>query len=151
MARTMSVPAIVRAAHSYLFYRDEEAKAKKAKERAVEVLGDKKRNLLKEYVDEHGTPNGKDYDWYFPEPITIGDFTYQGLRNQASEKHLFDDDRAQTLLAAKGLTDRVRREVTTVEWDYDELYSLNQEGLLTDDELDSLLEIEVSYSLVVIK
>lgn len=149
MAR--SVESILRSAQQYLFYRDQEAAAKKAKERATEVLGDKKRNLLKEYIDEHGTPNGKDIDWYFPDALTIGDATYEGLRLQAKETQYFDEDRAAKLLEAKGLLNKVQVEVVTTEWDWDELYNLVTEGEITQEELDSLLETDTQYALVVIK
>lgn len=146
-----AVPAIVRAAHSYLFYRSQEAEAKRQKELATSVAGDKKRNLLREYISENGTPNGKDLDWVFDEPLTIEGSTYDGLRLQAKERQLLDEDTARDLLASRGLTHRVRREVVTEEWDWDELYTLNQEGKISDDELDSLTHTDTQFALVVIK
>lgn len=151
MSHSGSVPAIMRTAHQFLFYRDQELEARAAKERAIAVLGDRKRNLLKEYIDANGTPNGKDFDWYFPDPLTIGENSYDGLRMQAKETIALDTDAALALLEAKGLTDRVAHEVTTVEYDWEELYELLQEGELTQEEIDGLMVTDTQYALVVIK
>lgn len=145
------VSGVERAAHQYLFYRDEEARAKKAKDKAVAVQGDRKANLLKDYIAEHGEPNGDHVDWLFEQPLTIGDQTYLGMRNQASASTFMDPDKAEELVVAKGLRDKVFKIVEVEVADWDELYRLNQQGVISDDEIDDLMTTETSYSLVVIK
>jgi hypothetical protein len=143
-----SVSQILRTAHQYLFYRDQEAQAKKLKAAAYDP---RKQTALRDYVAANGEPNGDHRDWLFPEPFTIGTQTYLGLRNQASPSTFMDEEKAQELVVAKGLRARVVKEVTTEVWDYDELYVLNQQGVITDDEIDSLMVTDISHSLVVIK
>jgi hypothetical protein len=144
----------MRAAHQYLFQRDIENKAAKAKAQAVAVPGEKGGNLLKDYVAANGEETAEGHlEWYFDEPVTIGDETYKGLRNQRKPgEPLLDEERAEELLTKLGLRDEVIKEVTVEVADWQQLYVLNQEGKLTDEQLDSLFdEPEPSYSLVVIK
>ena len=142
-----SVPQIMRTAHQYLHWRDEEARARREKEKA----GGKQGQTIKDYIASHGEPNGDHLDWLFDEPVTIGGETFLGMRRQASSDEYMDEELAQELVERKGLRDRVVREVTVEVWDYDELYVLNQEGLVTNAEIDSLMTTETKYSLVVIK
>jgi hypothetical protein len=142
----------MRAAHQYLMYRDQEAAAKKLKDRANKAPGGG--NLLKDYVAEHGEENSDGHlDFLFDEPLNIGGVRYRGLRNQKSQgAPLLDEDRAEVLLKNLNLRDRVAKEVTVVVWDWDELYVLNQQGLITDEQLDSLFDDpDPTWSLVVIK
>lgn len=140
-----SLSAVMRTAHQYLYYRDEEAKAKKAK---PDSKG------LREYIAENGelTPEGH-IDFVFPEPVVIGEATYKGLRNQKTPgKNYIDEEKAQALAAKVKATNRLRTVVEVEVWDYDELYVLNQEGLVTDDQLDAVMETgDDSWSLVVIR
>lgn len=145
------VSGVERAAHQYLFYRDQEAAAKRAKDKAVAVPGDRKANLIKNYIAEHGEANGDHVDWLFTQPLTIGDQTYLGMRNQASSSTYMDTDKAEELLKTKGLRDQVFKTVEVEVADWDEVYRLIQQGLITDDEYDALMETETTYSLVVIK
>ena len=133
---------MLRTAHQYLHYRDVEAEAKKAKPNSEDI---------KKYIAENGEENGNHIDWLFPSPVTIGSATYRGLRNQGKPDTFMDEDKARELVEAKNLRDKVVREVTTEVWDWDELYVLNQQGLISDDEIDSLMTTEIKYSLVVIK
>jgi hypothetical protein len=140
------VPGWVRAAHQFLFYRDEQASAEKSRGQFAATL--------KSYIFEEGeeTPEGH-LEVLFPEPLNIGGVRYLGLRNQRTNPApLLDEDRAQELLDQLGLRDRVAEEVTVTQWNWDELYVLNQQGLITDEQLDSLFdEPEPKWSLVVIR
>jgi hypothetical protein len=142
-----SVPKPMRLAHQYLYYRDAERGAKGQKEEA----GGKNGAALKDYILEHGEANGDHIDWNFPDPLEIGESVYLGLRAQASSSVLMDEEAAIELLDKKGLTDRVRKEVTAIQWDWSELFELNQEGLISDAEFDALMETQTNYSLVVIQ
>lgn len=154
MGRTVrgGVPQIMRAAHQYLLYRDQEAAAKKLKDKATKAPGGG--NLIKDYIAENGEENSDGHvDFLFEEPLAIGSATYRGLRNQKTQPApLLVEDRAEVLLKELGLLARVAKEVTVTVWDWDELYVLNQQGKITDDQLDALFDTpDPTYSLVVIK
>ena len=148
MGRTVtgSVPGWVRLAHQFLFARDEQAKAEKSR--------GKFSKQLKDFIAEEGEETADGHlEVLFPEPLTIGGVTYLGLRNQRTNPQpLLDTERAEALLEKLGLTDKVAEEVTVVQWNWDELYVLNQQGLISDADLDSLFdEPEPRWSLTVIK
>lgn len=147
--RTLTVAPILRAAQTYLFQRDIEAAAKRAKEAAVAVPGDKKANAIKNHVAKVGKPAGDHIEWYFDEPMTVGDVTYLGFRNEAKSSTFIDSDLADKLIADKDLLAKVTKTVEYV--DYNELYNLNQLGLVSDEEIDSVLVTETNYALTVIK
>jgi hypothetical protein len=77
-------------------------------------------------------------------PVTVGDKTYRTLKNERRVSERLDEDAAEELLKSKGLLERCQK--TVVVFDPDELYVLNQEGLLSDEELDSLIVISESYA-----
>jgi hypothetical protein len=147
--RNLTVAPILRAAQTYLFQRDIEAAAKRAKEAAVAVPGDKKANAIKDHVAKVGKPAGDHVEWYFDEPMVIGAVTYLGFRNEAKSSTFIDTDKADELIEKLGLKDKVEK--TTVYVDYNELYNLNQLGLVSDDDIDSVLVTDVNYALTVIK
>lgn len=141
----------MRRAHQYLFWRDEAARANREKARATAVAGDRKANWIKDYVLANGEKEGKDVVLLFDEPLTIGDVTYRGFKAQASTPHPYmEEDEVLELVRAKGLADRVIKTIEVV--DFDQLYVLNQEGAITDAELDGLMhQDEPTYSLEVIR
>ena len=148
MGRTVTggVPEWFRQAHQFLFYRAEQAKATTRR--------DKLSKSLKEYIAANGeeTPEGH-LEVLFSDPLTIDGVAYLGLRNQRTNPQpLLDTERAEKLLDNLGLKDRVAEEVTVIQWHWDELYVLNQQGLISDEDLDSLFDApEPRWSLVVIK
>lgn len=115
-------------------------------------------------IDENGH---RYYD--FPEPVTIDGKTYKGLRNQRTVSAFVDEDKVREFFDGTYMGDpdptlseaeRTRRAlmkqqvwkpVTTWEWDYEELYRLNQQGILTDDEIDSLTTTSVTWALNAVK
>jgi hypothetical protein len=148
-----SVSKVMQTAHQYLLYRSQENEAKRLKEKVIAGAGGKG-NTIKDYVAEHGEETAEGHiEWRFPEPLTIGGQTYAGFRNQRSQgEPLLDEDRTEKLLVELGLRDQIVREVTVEVWDWDMLYVLNQQGKITDEQLDSLFdEAEPSWSLTVIK
>lgn len=147
--RNLTVAPILRAAQTYLFQRDIEAAAKRAKEAAVAVPGDKKANAIKDHVAKVGKPSGDHVEWYFDEPMAVGSVTYLGFRNEAKSSTFIDTDKADELIEKLGLKDKVEK--TNVYVDYNELYNLNQLGLVSDEDIDSVLVTSTSYALTVIK
>lgn len=69
---------------------------------------------------------------------------YRTLKKERRVSERLDETAAEALLAKKGLLERCQK--TVVVFDPDELYVLNQEGLLTDDELDSLIDIKETWA-----
>jgi hypothetical protein len=115
-------------------------------------------------IDENGH---RYYD--FEEPVTIEGKTYTGLRNQRTVSSFVDMDKVReffdgtwqgdpdaTLSEAEqarraDLKLRVYKPVTTWEYDFEELYRLNQQGLLTDAEIDMLTSTSVTWALNAVK
>lgn len=146
--RRGGVPQMLRKAHQYLSFRAQAANLDKVKD----PLGKE----LKAHIAQSGEldANGN-VDLLFPEPLTIDGETFLGLRNQKIQPApLVDEEKVDELLATlpPEIRERVVREVTITVRDDDELYVLNQEGLITDDQLDGVMFTpEPRYSLVVIK
>jgi len=92
---------------------------------------------LTSHVVEHGEVDDKGHrNFLLPEPIGHGDKTYTGFQQQRRVSQSFDTEAAEELLKRRDLWERAT--VVVREIDQNEVYVLNQEGLLTDDELDSL-------------
>ena len=86
------------------------------------------------YVDDKGS-----YLYDLPEPITAGGKTYTTIKRQRKVRTFFKEDEAEALLKSKG-EDVYRSALTIPEpyLDQDKVYVLNQQGVLTDEEIDSL-------------
>lgn len=145
---------LIIAAHEFINYRDTAAEAVKLK--------DKKRDILKGWLTmknaAHKFVNGRvDSDGHryfdFAAPLTIGEYTYKAVVAQRKTSSYLDEDAAEVLLKSKGDSsyDLVFKRKVVREFDGDELYVLNQKGVITDDELDKLTVEEESYSLTTVK
>lgn len=138
------VPEPLRVAHLYLVSLDEEAKQKKSRE--------SHRDFLKSFIMGSFEPDEEGNFFYeFPEPINLGDYLCRGLKAQRRTSEWINDDKAREIIAAHGLEDRCLKEVTETYIDYDALYAANQEGIIPDEEIDTVLEISESYALVKVK
>lgn len=92
---------------------------------------------LTEHVKEHGETDDKGHrNFVLPAPVQHGEKTYTGFQQQRRVAQAFDDQVAEKILKDKGLWDRAV--VMIPEIDQNEVYVLNQEGLLSDAELDSM-------------
>lgn len=145
-----------KAAHEFLFRRHRASEEEARKNTA--------RDTLKEWLtlrtDAGKMPNGDVDDkgnrtLYFDDPLVIGDVCFTGIQAQRKESApAIDLEAAEELLRAKGEQhyDQVFKRKVVREFDEDALYTLNQKGLVTDDELDDLLKIgEPTYALVAVK
>lgn len=133
----------LRQAHKYLYSSEEEARILKIKNESKDYLKDKITDLGE--PDENGN-----ILWYFDDPLILGE-TYTGLMLQRRVSEYTDEDKVLEILQDTGLEARCVRYVTTPQIDLDEVYACNQEGLLTDEEIDSMIVIQESYALVKIK
>ena len=135
-----SVPEPLRRAHLYLAALDDEATQKARRE--------DHRAYLKEWLINTFEPNDKgDYVYEFPKPIGAT----KGLMLQRRVSEWVDEDRARALVSRHGLEDRCLTTVTSSVFDFDELYACNQEGIISDEEIDTILELSESYALVKVK
>lgn len=128
-------------AQSYLYERDVAAAATKRKNAAREFLYD--------YILDHGTETGDRHRQVdFPEPVTVGDAKYAGLELRRKVTPMLRTDDAYDLLKARGLLDRVIEVVPAHErYNWEELYVLVQEGLLTEEEIDGLQDEDIVWAL----
>lgn len=95
-----------------------------------------KKDLTK-HVAEHGEVDDKGHrNFVLPEPLEYGEKSYTGFQQQRRVTQSFNDEAAEELLKRRDLWERAVVMVPQI--DQNEVFVLNQEGLLTDDELDSL-------------
>jgi hypothetical protein len=137
------IPAELRKAHLYLMVSNTEAEAKKDREN---LRKDLLTWLQTGEVDEDGN-----FFYEFPEPIALEDNTYSGLMAQRRVSEYVSDEVAMKIIEAHGLEDRCLKTVSEVVVDYDEVYAANQEDIISDEEVDSMIETAVSYALVKMK
>jgi len=159
---------------TYLFQREVAATATKEKEKAAKEL--RKATIERGVValDEYGNEiHGGNIEYALDDPIQVGNKVYAGMEMRKSPQISFDEDTAMDLARAKKIPladvvgtvtltmsysdyEQLQRESTLDSWDItvyqevnqDAFYVLNQQGKITDDELDSLLiEGEPKYSL----
>jgi hypothetical protein len=105
------------------------------------------RDEISTFVDAHGETDEKGSKfWDLPEPVEVNGQKFTSVKRERRTSIGLDVDAVETLANKKGLTDRVFKEVTTTVLDQDELYVLQQEGLITEDELDALFTESVSFA-----
>jgi len=138
------VDAPLQTAHLYFKFLSDELSAKKKRELY--------RDRLKDYISENCEPdeNGN-LTYEFPQPLFIDDIWYSGLQNQRRVSEYTDEDKAMELISRHGLEDRCLIPVVTTEIDLDELYAANQEGIISDDEIDSIINAAETWALVKVK
>lgn len=138
------IPESLKWAHLYLMATHDEAQTKKQRE----DLRDKLRPWLTESFEPDEDGN---YYYEFPDPINLDGIWYTGLQAQRRVSEFVDDIKAMDIIAQHNLQDRCLYEHVELEVDYDELYAANQEGIISDEEVDSIIEHTVNYALVKVK
>lgn len=111
------------------------------------------RNNLYDHIKKHGTEdeNGN-LILTFDSPMTVdGEEYYDGLQLQRRVSEFINDDRAMEIIENHNLQERCLKKITTLHIDYDALYACNQEGLISDEDIDSILEQDESWALVKVK
>lgn len=132
----------LRNVHTFLFNRHNEEVAKQRKLT--------ERDRLKEYVREHGYEDGSgnlciDFD----NPVESMGKTWRGLQlRRVQGAATLDEDWAFNYIEENGLTERAVKIVVLEEIDQNELAVLNQEGIISDDDLDQMFtRPEVTWAL----
>lgn len=109
----------------------------KDEEKTTKTRLDSLKKDLTQQVVEHGETDEKGHRNYtLPEPLEYAGKSWVGFQQQRRVSQSFDTEVAEKLLKDKDLWERAT--VVIREIDQNEVYVLNQEGLLTDDELDSM-------------
>ncbi|MFI6512954.1 hypothetical protein ACIBCT_35595 [Streptosporangium sp. NPDC050855] len=127
------------------------ARQKFALDEDVKRLGDRSkslRDLMDAYASRAGTADAKGHRRVrFPEPLEIGGKQVSGFIRQRSETITLDEEAVYDLATEKGVLDRVVRKVTYEEIDQDALFALQQEGVITRDELRALFTSSTTYTI----
>jgi len=134
-------------AQLYLFQRAEESSAKNKKTRAGKSVREHVEEHGTVYVDDGGNEITGNIVALFPEPVTIGSKTYYGMELRKKQNIRFDEEAALKLAKGKGFAEE---DIGHYEFvlEQDAFYVLNQQGKITDAEIDSLLaEDDPDYSL----
>jgi hypothetical protein len=110
-----------------------------------------RKNKLRDEVSVHVDANG-DIDekgskfWKLDPPIEVNGQKFTEVKRERRVSVNLDEEAVETLVNAKGIRDRVFKQVTQEVLDQDELYVLNQEGVITDEELDGLFTETESFA-----
>jgi hypothetical protein len=135
-----------KAIHGYLFNRSSEATAKTAKTRDG--------NYLRDFIMANGREdeNGHKYLDLDP-PLNIDGVAYRAIKLERRASSSIDLDATEVLMTSKGQSEyeKVFKIITVEEFDENEFYLSNQRGVVTDEELDSVITEEVTYALVPVK
>ncbi len=119
----------------------------KFQETQIVTRKNKLRDEVSAFVDQTGEVDEKGSKfWKLPTPIEVNGQKFTEVKRERRVSTSLDTEAVETLVNSKGLRDRVFKQVTQEVLDQDELYVLNQEGLLTDDELDSLWVTSESFA-----
>ena len=131
-----------RLTHAYLYHRN---LAKDMKSRQDDAS-----KALKAYIDEHGIPDDKgSLVVELDEPAVIDGVKYVGMMQQRRCSEYLDTDKVEKLAIEKDLRDRMVQLEEV--WDYAEIYVLYQEGLISEEEFDNLMDVTEQWALITIK
>lgn len=124
---------------------------KDATDRHVSELKD----LIKPYILANGSQdeNGN-YIWEFDKPVMYDEnTTIYGLMAQRRVSEFINEDKAWEVVEKYG--DEVRaqcvEEIVTHEINLDQMYALNQRGIISDEDMDSILETSETFALIKMK
>lgn len=137
---TRTVGTIARKAAQFIALRGEEKQVKERKETL--------RDSIKQWMQNNAEVDHDGHQWFeLPEPMTIGKETFTHLKNEKKVSTFINEQRLVELAQSKDVEDRVVKWQMVMMVDQDEIYVLNQEGIISDEELDSLFDENVVYAL----
>lgn len=100
---------------------------------------------LKAAVADFGTEDERGHKYLkLPAPITVNGETFGRFKNERRTRKSLNEARVWELLYAKNLEERCTTTITVI--DQDELFACLYEGLISEDEIDSLYDITTSYA-----
>jgi hypothetical protein len=118
-------------------------------EKNLKTRKDVLRDDLKQWMldnceqDENGN-----YIYEFDRPVQLEDTQVYGLVAQRRVSEFINEDKAWEIVDKYGVRDEVVEEVTTEELNFDMLYALNQQGIISDEDIDSILDFKESFALM---
>lgn len=109
----------------------------------------KRQNQLRDEMAKTLTAEGAvdDKGSYFldlPEPVEVNGQIFRQIKRERRAPQVFLESAAEELLSSLGLLEEAQTTYTVL--DQDKVYVLNQEGKLTDDQIDSLFETRESFA-----
>jgi hypothetical protein len=130
--------------HGFLFNRAEQERTGKSR--------DSYRNLLREILMEDGREDENGHRWLdFEEELTVEGKTYKAICAQRRISSSIDLDATESLSKELNLYDEVFPVKEVRQFDEDKLYALNQQGKITDAQLDSLITEVETFAIVPVK
>ena len=144
------VSDVTKSFHEYLYHWKIAKAAADKRDRAKGVI----KQWFEAGADGKATINESGSQVYeFDEPLLIDGTKFLGVENVRRESTTLDLDKLDDLLDTKDpkVRSRVVKKVTEYVVDPDEVFALNQEGVITDAELDALYTTEVTWALGVKK
>jgi hypothetical protein len=121
--------------------------ALKFQETEIVTRKNKLRDEVSVHVDAHGDLDEKGSKfWKLDPPIEVNGQKFTEVKRERRVSTTLDSEKAEELAAAKGIRDRIFKQVTTEVLDQDELFVLNQEGVISDEELDGLFVETESFA-----
>ncbi|MFE4681559.1 hypothetical protein ACFRNJ_12075 [Streptomyces sp. NPDC056721] len=110
-----------------------------------------RKNKLRDEVSAHVDASGETDEkgskfWKLDPPIEVNGQKFTEVKRERRVSQSLDEEKTDELVTAKGVRDRVFKTVEMEVLDQDELYVLNQEGLLSDEEIDGLWVENVSFA-----
>jgi hypothetical protein len=130
--------------HGFLFNRAEQERTGKSR--------DSYRNLLREVIMEDGREDENGHRWLdFEEDLTVEGKTYKAICAQRRISSSIDLDATESLSKELNLYDEVFPVKEVRQFDEDRLYALNQQGKITDEQLDSLITEVETFAIVPVK
>ena len=136
--------ALNEAVHGFLFNRAEQERTGK--------IRDKYRDALRDWLLADGREDESGHRYLdFESPLTVGERTWSGICAQRRLSSSIDLDAAESLCRELDIFDVVFPVVPVRQFDEDALYAANQRGLITDEQLDSLITENETFAIVPVK
>lgn len=136
--------SITRKAKQFIFLRNEEKVIKSRKEQ--------ERDAIKQWMQNNAETDHDGHQYfYLPETVSVGGESFNKLKNERKVSRYISEEKLIELAEEKGVRDRIVKVIEIEVVDQDEVYVLNQEGIISDDELDGVYEENVTFALVPIK
>ncbi len=174
--RRISVSKVAQAALSFIDFRSREHEYKGLKDKSRDAITDflvPDKDKIKPDDVHAGNPNKVRVDeekghryWDFESPVDIGGKIYESVELQRRISGPFMDlDKVreffnpntddvdygglteEEFLRRKALYKKVYHSVSEYIWDFDVIYRLQQEGKLSEEEVEALMTVDISWSL----
>lgn len=117
-------------------------------------VADLKTNLKTYILDNGYEDENGNFIWEFDKPVMYDeDSSVYGLMAQRRVSEFINEDRAWEVIGKYGEEVKAQcvEEIITHEINLDQMYALNQRGIISDEDIDSILETTETFALVKMK